>query len=265
MRKGLKVLLAVVVVALMTAAATLAANSRSDASSGDTLVFGSAAEPTSLDGAVVSDGESLRVIDQITEGLVGLKPRARRRSSRSWRSRGQASNGGRVWTFSLRTGVTLPRRDAFQRQRGLRELRPVVQLHRPVRLRRDLVLLLHGLQRLQEEGQRPHELPALPELPGGRQLDDGGDHAAAPQRLVPRRALAHGVPHPEPDGDGAVRREQGHALQGRRLHAGRPVRRAGRSGGRHRAVQARVVEDRRPARARPQRRATGAEGASCGA
>ena len=74
MRKGLKVLLAVVVVALMTAAATLAANSRSDASSGDTLVFGSAAEPTSLDGAVVSDGESLRVIDQITEGLVSLAP-----------------------------------------------------------------------------------------------------------------------------------------------------------------------------------------------
>ena len=74
MRKGLKVLLAVVVVALMTAAATLAANSRSAASSGDTLVFGTAAEPTSLDGAVVSDGESLRVIDQITEGLVGLAP-----------------------------------------------------------------------------------------------------------------------------------------------------------------------------------------------
>jgi peptide/nickel transport system substrate-binding protein len=105
MRKGLKVLLAVVVVALMTAAATLAANSRSAASSGDTLVFGTAAEPTSLDGAVVSDGESLRVIDQITEGLVGLAPGSTNivpKLARSWK----ATNAGRVWTFNLRRGVT---------------------------------------------------------------------------------------------------------------------------------------------------------------
>ena len=112
MRKGLKVLLAVVVVALMTAAATLAANSRSDASSGDTLVFGSAAEPTSLDGAVVSDGESLRVIDQITEGLVWLKEGTTQvvpKLARSW----QASNGGRVWRFNLRTGVRFHDGTAF--------------------------------------------------------------------------------------------------------------------------------------------------------
>ena len=103
MRKGLKVLPAVVVVALMAAAATLAANSRSNAS--DTLVFGAASEPTSLDGAVVSDGESLRVIDQITEGLVGLKNGTTTvvpKLAKSWK----ATNGGRVWTFKLRTGVT---------------------------------------------------------------------------------------------------------------------------------------------------------------
>lgn len=103
MRNGLKVLLAVVAVALTATAATLAANSRSTAS--DTLVFGTAAEPTSLDGAVVSDGESLRVIDQITEGLVGLKSGTtvvEPKLARSWK----ASNGGRVWTFKLRTGVT---------------------------------------------------------------------------------------------------------------------------------------------------------------
>ena len=103
MRNGLKVLLAVVAVALTATAATLAANSRSTAS--DTLVFGTAAEPTSLDGAVVSDGESLRVIDQITEGLVGLKSGTTvvvPKLARSWK----ASNGGRVWTFKLRTGVT---------------------------------------------------------------------------------------------------------------------------------------------------------------
>jgi peptide/nickel transport system substrate-binding protein len=102
MRNGLKVLLAVVAVALTATAATLAANSRSAAS--DTLVFGTAADPTSLDGAVVSDGESLRVIDQITEGLVGLKSGTTvvvPKLAKSW----TASNGGRVWTFKLRTGV----------------------------------------------------------------------------------------------------------------------------------------------------------------
>ena len=72
MGKGLKVLLAAVAVALTATAVTLAATTRTAATS-DTLVFGAASEPTSLDGAVVSDGESLRVIDQITEGLVGLK------------------------------------------------------------------------------------------------------------------------------------------------------------------------------------------------
>ncbi len=104
MRKELQVLLAVTVVALTATAATLAATTRSDASSGDTLVFGSAAEPTSLDGAVVSDGESLRVIDQITEGLVSLAPGSTTivpKLARSW----TATNKGRVWTFKLRTGV----------------------------------------------------------------------------------------------------------------------------------------------------------------
>ena len=104
MSKGLKVLLAATVVALTVTAATLAANTRSNAASGDTLVFGTASEPTSLDGAVVSDGESLRVIDQITEGLVGLREGTTNivpKLARSW----SATNNGRVWTFRLRTGV----------------------------------------------------------------------------------------------------------------------------------------------------------------
>jgi peptide/nickel transport system substrate-binding protein len=104
MHRGLKVLVAVVAVALTATAATLAANSRSGATASDTLVFGTAAEPTSLDGAVVSDGESLRVIDQITEGLVSLKEGTTQvvpKLARSWK----ASNGGRLWTFNLRSGV----------------------------------------------------------------------------------------------------------------------------------------------------------------
>jgi peptide/nickel transport system substrate-binding protein len=104
MRKGLKVLVAVVAVALTATAATLAANSRSGATASDTLVFGTEGEPTSLDGAVVSDGVSLRVIDQITEGLVSLKEGTTQvvpKLARSWR----AASNGRVWTFNLRSGV----------------------------------------------------------------------------------------------------------------------------------------------------------------
>ena len=41
---------------------------------GGTLVFAGAADPVVLDGALVSDGESLRAIDQIFETLVSLKP-----------------------------------------------------------------------------------------------------------------------------------------------------------------------------------------------
>ena len=42
--------------------------------SGGTLVFAGAADPVSLDGALVSDGESIRVITQLFETLFGLKP-----------------------------------------------------------------------------------------------------------------------------------------------------------------------------------------------
>ncbi len=42
---------------------------------GGTVVFGAAADPVSLDGSIVSDGESLRPINQIFEGLVGPQDR----------------------------------------------------------------------------------------------------------------------------------------------------------------------------------------------
>jgi peptide/nickel transport system substrate-binding protein len=103
MGKGIKLVLLLGVVGLVAATAAFAAANRSTAS--DTLVFGAASEPTSLDGAVVSDGESLRVIAEITEGLVGLKPGTTvivPALAKSWK----ASAGGKVWTFDLRTGVT---------------------------------------------------------------------------------------------------------------------------------------------------------------
>jgi peptide/nickel transport system substrate-binding protein len=72
---------------------------------GGTLVFGAASDPVVLDGALVSDGESLRPIDQIFEGLVGLEPGGTEivpQLAESW----EASDDGLEWTFQLRQGVT---------------------------------------------------------------------------------------------------------------------------------------------------------------
>ncbi|MBW3662131.1 MAG: ABC transporter substrate-binding protein [Actinobacteria bacterium] len=70
-----------------------------------TLVFGTSADPVVLDGALVSDGETLRAIDQMFEGLVGLEPggtEIRPLLATEW----EASEDGLAWTFTLREGVT---------------------------------------------------------------------------------------------------------------------------------------------------------------
>jgi len=71
----------------------------------ETLVFAGSADPVILDGAYVSDGESIRVIRQIFESLVTtaeggteIEPLL----AESW----ETSEDGLEWTFSLRDGVT---------------------------------------------------------------------------------------------------------------------------------------------------------------
>jgi peptide/nickel transport system substrate-binding protein len=71
---------------------------------GGTLVFAGASDPVALDGALVSDGESLRVITQIFETLVALKPGTTEPEpglAESW----SANDDGTVWTFKIREGV----------------------------------------------------------------------------------------------------------------------------------------------------------------
>jgi peptide/nickel transport system substrate-binding protein len=71
---------------------------------GGTLVFASSADPVALDGILVSDGESSRVIEQIFETLVDLKPGTTEIEpalAESWES----SDDGTVWTFKTRQGV----------------------------------------------------------------------------------------------------------------------------------------------------------------
>ncbi len=74
------------------------------ASGGGSLVFGVAQDPIIIDGALVSDGESSRVIDQIFEGLVKTEEGGTEivpSLAESW----EASDDGLEWTFNLRDGV----------------------------------------------------------------------------------------------------------------------------------------------------------------
>jgi peptide/nickel transport system substrate-binding protein len=90
--------------ALLLAAAAMALGVAGAGEKGGTLVFAGAADPTYLDPAIVSDGESFRVAQQIFEGLVDLKPGRsdiRPMLAKSW----STSKDGKTWTFQLQRGV----------------------------------------------------------------------------------------------------------------------------------------------------------------
>ncbi|MDQ4097930.1 MAG: ABC transporter substrate-binding protein [Actinomycetota bacterium] len=72
--------------------------------SGGTMVFGTSADPVSMDGAYVSDGESLRVVRQLFETLVTTEPGGTEivpGLAKEWES----SEDGKTWTFTLQDGV----------------------------------------------------------------------------------------------------------------------------------------------------------------
>jgi peptide/nickel transport system substrate-binding protein len=71
---------------------------------GGTLVFGASADPKTLDPALASDGESLRVSEQIYEGLVTFEPGTTDITgalAESW----EPDEDGTAWTFQLREDV----------------------------------------------------------------------------------------------------------------------------------------------------------------
>jgi peptide/nickel transport system substrate-binding protein len=79
---------------------------------GGTVVFAASSDPVSLDPAVVSDGESIRIANQIYEGLVKTKPGGTEIEpslAKSWTSTEDAKS----WTFELQTGVKFHDGTAF--------------------------------------------------------------------------------------------------------------------------------------------------------
>jgi peptide/nickel transport system substrate-binding protein len=94
--------------ALMTFALVAASCGGDDdegAGEGGTLVFAGAADPVVIDGALVSDGESIRVITQIFETLVGLKAGTTEVEPRLAESY-EVNDEATVFTFKIREGVT---------------------------------------------------------------------------------------------------------------------------------------------------------------
>jgi peptide/nickel transport system substrate-binding protein len=103
--------LAIVAAALLATSIGVAGGSKGSAAK-DTLVFGTAADPTLLDPALVSDGESLRVSDQIVEGLTGLQ-HGTLKTVPALATKWTAAKNAKSFTFTLRKGVKFHDGTAF--------------------------------------------------------------------------------------------------------------------------------------------------------
>src|SRR2546421_7061358 len=81
---------------------------------GPTFVIAGASDPTYLDPALVSDGESFRITEQVFESLVSLKPGTtliQPGLATKW-----SSKNGKDWTFQLRHGVVFHDNTPFNAQ-----------------------------------------------------------------------------------------------------------------------------------------------------
>ena len=203
---------------VLLAAALLLRNrggARSEANT--TLVFGTASDPVVLDGPLVSDGESLRPIDQIFEGLVGLKPGTTKlipALALSWK----AAKGGLSWTFTLRKDVK------FQDGTTFNAAAVCINFSRwynfPAPLQSDAVSYYWNTV----FGGFAHPAPGNPgpdkSLYKGCKANgasQGHDPPDPPVVVVHRRARADELRHREPDGAEEVPGGRRHGRRERRL------------------------------------------------
>ena len=99
-------------IAALVAASGLILLGTAGAASNVTFIYAGAADPTYLDPALVSDGESFRAARQIFDTLVQLAPGTTKLQpalATSW----TVNRTGKVWTFKLRRGVKFHDGTAF--------------------------------------------------------------------------------------------------------------------------------------------------------
>jgi peptide/nickel transport system substrate-binding protein len=110
--RRLWIVLPLAALALVLVAVGCGGKDKSSGGKGGTLVFGAEADPVVLDGALVSDGTSIRVLYQIYEGLTALKPGTSEvipSLATSWKT----SPDGLAWTFNLRKDVNFQDGEPF--------------------------------------------------------------------------------------------------------------------------------------------------------
>ncbi len=103
-RKSLLLMLLLAAASLVLVGAACGGDDDEGGEGGGTLVFAGAADPVSLDGALVSDGESIRVITQLFETLVGLKAGTTEVEPRLAESY-EVSDDATTFTFQIREGI----------------------------------------------------------------------------------------------------------------------------------------------------------------
>jgi peptide/nickel transport system substrate-binding protein len=103
--RSLKLVLLLLVALTFTLVAASCGGDDDEGGGGGTLVFAGASDPVVIDGALVSDGESIRVITQIFETLVGLKPGTTEVEPVLAESY-EVNEDATVFTFNIRDGVT---------------------------------------------------------------------------------------------------------------------------------------------------------------
>ena len=217
--RGIKLLsMAGAVVACLLVAGAATAGSRSEASPNaavpDTLIYAGAADPTYLDPALVSDGESFRVTKQIYESLVDFAPGTTRLVpglAKSW----SVAKDGRTYTFNLRGGVKFHDGTAFNAAAVCANFNRWYNFSGPFQDASATYYyqaIFSGFRRNENAAARQ---AALPELPGRRQAE-GRRQAGAEERPVRSVARPLGVLDPESGRDGEVGREPGHDPQRRR-------------------------------------------------
>lgn len=99
-------------IAALVAASSLIVLGTAGAASNVTFIYAGAADPTYLDPALVSDGESFRAARQIFDTLVQLKAGTTKLEPALATSWG-VDRSGKVWTFKLRRGVKFHDGTAF--------------------------------------------------------------------------------------------------------------------------------------------------------
>jgi peptide/nickel transport system substrate-binding protein len=99
-------------IAALVAASSLIVLGTAGAGTNVTFIYAGAADPTYLDPAIVSDGESFRIARQIFDTLVQLAPGTTRLQP-ALATRWSPSRDGKAWTFTLRRGVRFHDGTAF--------------------------------------------------------------------------------------------------------------------------------------------------------